>query len=991
MNCALVLVLFLSPYVFAEGETTTATDKKPKDTILKPRIKYIEYNSDIQHHYAKTVVSSNVGNPANESQEVHFSLVLPESAFISGFVMIIKDKEYEAYVKEKEKAKQIYNEAVAAGQSAAHIEQSVRDSNRFQVSVNVEARGKVTFKLTYEELLIRTLGNYVHTLNVNPGQIVKNLTVRVKIEEPVAITKVKVPNFRTKNEVVENEEEDNPTVKIERDPETPNKAVIIWSPTKEEQISIAEEGLQGQFVVEYDVDRAKSSQILLDEGYFVHFFTPDSSAPSLSKHVIFILDISGSMHGRKIEQLKEAMIKILNDLHENDYFSIILFASDVIIWSPIKTQYLFKLRHRAYDFSDKEISSIIENRTGNEIVLANVDNVNNAKEFIGKLHSTSATNIIGGLREGIKIANEGQSKFIASGSDRSKIPQPIIVFLTDGEPNVDVTNPNEIVNITSSLNEIKTPIYSLAFGDGADLQFLRRLSLRNYGFARNIYEAADAKLQLRNFYKEISSPLMADVKFSYLPGQVENGTLTTRHFPILFNGSEIVIAGKLSDSIPVHNSLTYELNSAKTVDNIDYNMMQRYIIVTLHHHEEANRTFGHLEKLWAYLTIKQLLDKDASLNEDNSINRNYGFVYQPPAEDKDEKEAKTISDEKKEALRLALKYSFVTPLTSLVVVKPNETSSAVDPKKASSSTSSPSYSKLGPASGIGASGAGAAFSAGFPLPPLLVPRPMEPPLSGYPLIAASPSIKKKKPSYNINTNLHMESIGGTGNERKTVDIGNNRKISRIGGNMRHTSNIGNMRRTSNMEYSNIGNIGNFGNMRTVGKMGNAGAGHYFSFGNIGNSRTISSDVPRTSFSSSRNYPLSGVLDDEDDSISPSGGDRVDSIVHSTAAPEPPPTSHKPDVHTVSLDTLSWLNKVNENSPLFIDIPNHGNYTVGFNQTDISSSSCQLPNKSEQGHCRHLQYCALTSFVTSIEEYMPYFCGIPGGFAGVCCPFLPPTH
>ncbi|XP_075219537.1 inter-alpha-trypsin inhibitor heavy chain H3-like isoform X2 [Lycorma delicatula] len=879
MNRGLIIifVLFLSSFVFAEAETTPS-DKKDDGPTIKPIIKYIEYNSDIQHRYAKTLVSSNVANPANVSQEVHFSLVLPETAFISGFVMIIKDKEYEAYVKEKEKAKQIYNEAVAAGQSAAHIEQSVRDSNRFQVSVNVEAEGKVTFKLTYEELLTRTLGSYVHTVNVNPGQIVKNLTVRVKIEEPVAISKLKVPHFRTKNEVVENEEEDNPTVQIERDPATPNKAIIIWSPTKEEQMSIASEGLQGQFVVEYDVNREKSSQILLDEGYFVHFFTPDSSAPSLSKHVVFILDISGSMHGRKMEQLKEAMIKILNDLHGNDYFSIILFSSDVITWSPTKTQYLFKKGdYSAYDLNDGEISSIVKNRTGNEIVLASPENINSAKEFIEKIFSTDATNIIGGLREGIKISNEGQTKFTASESDKSKIPQPIIVFLTDGEPNVEVSNPNEIVNITSSINEINAPIYSLAFGDGADLQFLRRLSLRNYGFARNIYEASDAKLQLSNFYKEISSPLMADVKFSYLPGQVENGTLTTRHFPILFNGSEIVIAGKLSDSIPVHDNLTYEFNSGKTVDNTDYNMIQRCIIIIPHHPKEANHTFGHLEKLWAYLTIKQLLDKDTSLNEDNNVNKNYGFGYPPPpGEEKDEKKAESISDEKKEALRLALKYSFVTPLTSLVVVKPNETSSAVDPEKASS-TSSPSYSNF-----------------------------------------ASSLISNNQPSSTLNTYLRTGIIGKS--------------------------------------YS----------------------------------------VPKSSLffpSIKRKYSFSSVLNGdrkEDDVISLKSAGVVHEEAISTPAPEPPPTSNEPDVHTIQLESLSWLNKVDENNPLFIDIPNHGNYTVGFNQTDVSSSSCQLPNKNEQGHCRHLEYCALTRFVNSIEEYIPYFCEMAGSFAGVCCPFPPPN-
>lgn len=70
------------------------------------------------------------------------------------------------------------------------------------------------------------------------------------------------------------------------------------------------------------------------------------------------------------------------------------------------------------------------------------------------------------------------------------------------------------------LNAKQSAIFSLGFGDGADLPFLRRLSLANNGFARNIYEAADAALQLRHFYREVASPLLANVSFSYLPGQV---------------------------------------------------------------------------------------------------------------------------------------------------------------------------------------------------------------------------------------------------------------------------------------------------------------------------------------------------------------------------------------------------------------------------------------------------------------------------------------
>lgn len=39
------------------------------------------------------------------------------------------------------------------------------------MSVNVEAESKVTFNLTYEQLLTRKLGVYENIINVQPGQV----------------------------------------------------------------------------------------------------------------------------------------------------------------------------------------------------------------------------------------------------------------------------------------------------------------------------------------------------------------------------------------------------------------------------------------------------------------------------------------------------------------------------------------------------------------------------------------------------------------------------------------------------------------------------------------------------------------------------------------------------------------------------------------------------------------------------------------------------
>lgn len=72
---------------------------------------------------------------------------------------------------------------------------SARDANQFTVSVNIEPKAKVTFNLTYEELLTRRHGHYEHAIHINPGVIVPKLKVRVHISEVLPISDVQVPEL----------------------------------------------------------------------------------------------------------------------------------------------------------------------------------------------------------------------------------------------------------------------------------------------------------------------------------------------------------------------------------------------------------------------------------------------------------------------------------------------------------------------------------------------------------------------------------------------------------------------------------------------------------------------------------------------------------------------------------------------------------------------------------------------------------------------------
>ncbi|XP_063902770.1 inter-alpha-trypsin inhibitor heavy chain H3-like isoform X1 [Zophobas morio] len=625
--------------VSATDDTTEAPNSKEDAAPVIPKIYEMRVNTNVSNRFAKTSVVSKVKNLAKSAQEATFAVVLPETAYISGFVMEINGKSYKAYVKEKEEAKQIYNEAIEHGQAAAHVEANARDSNRFTVSVNLEPQSKAIFTLTYEELLQRQNEQYEIVLNIHPGQPVKDLIVEVNIDESKPLKFVKSPPLRSGNEISKNDDD-----KLASLAEIVNinstSAVVKFSPNIERQKQLAtglgtkeENGLAGQFVVQYDVERdQQGGEILLKDGYFVHFFAP-SDIPPLPKEVVFILDTSGSMDGIRIKQLKEAMNSILTELKKEDLVNIVEFSSTVKVWNVPKVEVDYELGDDPWpSYTNPEIPK--KNKT-NQVLPppyeATEENINKAKQVVEKLSAYGGTDIKSALEVGLKIIKKNRE-------DKGNTHQPIIIFLTDGEPTVGETTPDKITSAISELNTgaIKSPIFSLSFGDGADRDFLQKISLKNLGFARHIYEAADASLQLQEFYKEISSPLLNDVSFKYVSNVTK---LTKTRFPIFFYGSELVVAGSFTD----------EEFTPPTIHGNGFRGPIEWI-------PKVENPVGDLERLWAYLTIKQILEaRDAAENK---------------------------TEYTKKALDIALKYSFVTPVSSLVVVKPNDTS-AVDTEDAS--------------------------------------------------------------------------------------------------------------------------------------------------------------------------------------------------------------------------------------------------------------------------------------------------------------------
>ncbi|XP_026512518.1 inter-alpha-trypsin inhibitor heavy chain H4-like isoform X11 [Terrapene carolina triunguis] len=561
----------------------------------------LHVESTVTSRFAHTVITSRLVNKVNESQEAVFEVELPKTAFITNFSMSIDGETYPGTIKEKASAQEQYDIAVSHGQSAGLVKTTGRKLEQFHVSVNVASDSKVTFELIYEELLKRQLGRYELLFKVRPKQLVKHFQIDVHIFEPQGINFLETDSTFMTNELTE------ALTKVQNE----TKAHILFKPTivqQKKSPELEETLLDGDFIIRYDVKRSVSAgDIQIVNGYFVHYFAPNEM-PTFPKNVIFVVDQSGSMSGRKIEQTRDALLKILEDLRPEDHFSLITFNSLVTEWK-------------------------------NTLLQATGQNVESAKRYVKTVMARGGTDINNALLTAANTLDKANYAEILQAHSIS-----MIILLTDGQPTVGVQDVEIIQQNIQKAIKGKYVLYCLGFGFDVSYKFLEKMALDNGGIARRIYEDSDSDLQLQSFYQEVATPILKDIEIQYPENSILE--LTQNSFKLFFDGSEIVVAGRIDNELDV---LPVEIQAQSHTSNLIFkeeaNVREKEKVF-----QHQKYIFGNfIERLWAYLTIQQLLEKSISAQEEQQKNMQVA-----------------------RALELSMKYSFVTPLTSMVVTKPDD-------------------------------------------------------------------------------------------------------------------------------------------------------------------------------------------------------------------------------------------------------------------------------------------------------------------------------
>lgn len=177
-------------------------------------------------------------------------------------------------------------------------------------------------------------------------------------------------------------------------------------------------------------------------------------------HAVFCLDVSGSMYGSGLSELKEAMDYILD--YEKSSKDYIQFSDEDKI-----TIITF----------DSAVKKIYDTKLGSE--------ANDVMNYINELEAYGGTNIYDPTIEALKILKK----------DDSNEYNKTVILMTDGLPNAGSFN--SLRRYYNSNNE-KTPIYSITFGNSSEYDLNELASLSNG-------KVFDGKNGLVKAFKEVRS------------------------------------------------------------------------------------------------------------------------------------------------------------------------------------------------------------------------------------------------------------------------------------------------------------------------------------------------------------------------------------------------------------------------------------------------------------------------------------------------------
>ncbi|CAN4094545.1 unnamed protein product [Withania somnifera] len=225
------------------------------------------------------------------------------------------------------------------------------------------------------------------------------------------------------------------------------------------------------------------------------------------KEVIFVVDISGSMKGKPIDDTKQALSVALSKLDPEDLFNIIAFNNE---------EFLF--------------SSSLE--------VATKEAIDNAIQWIDmNFIAGGGTNILNSLKQAIGMFSSARESM------------PIVFLVIDGAVE-DERQICEFVKNHVTQNRTMCPrLYTFGIGLFCNHYFLRMLAMMSHGHYDAAYDVESLEVRLERLFSRGSSIVLANIAFENLDG-LEEFEVYPSQIPDLSSEGPIVLSGRYGGEFP---------------------------------------------------------------------------------------------------------------------------------------------------------------------------------------------------------------------------------------------------------------------------------------------------------------------------------------------------------------------------------------------------------------------------------------------------------
>lgn len=525
-------------------------------------VAYHHVNVKIDGQIATTSVDQEFYNPNSQRLEGTYLFPVPKGAQIDKFTMDIGGKQVEAELLPADKARKIYEDIVRKMRDPALMEYAGRDVFKVRV-FPIEPHSSKHITLSYTEVLKADSGliGYTYPLNTEKfsAKPVKNVTVKVEVKTDRPLKTIYSPSHSVD---IKRDGSKRATIGYEANDVTPDTDFSLYFAPEQDEIGV-------------NLLTSKSGD---EDGYFLLLASPgvDVNEKVLPKDVAFVLDTSGSMAGKKLQQAKKALQFCIENLNDNDHFEIIRFSTEV---EPL------------FD----------------KLVEANSANRDKASDFVKDLKPIGGTAIDDALKRALSLQ---------AGRDGRPF---IVVFLTDGQPTIGTTDPEKIVAHGKAKNG-GTRIFCFGIGTDVNTHLLDSIAEETRAFNQYVLPEEDLELKVSSFFAKIKEPVLTDPELKFT-GDIRVTKLYPSPLPDLFKGEQLVVVGRYSGHGDSAAVISGKVNGKTREFSEDVKFPK----------ESSANDF--IPKLWATRRVGYLLDEirlrgeSAELRDEvTELARKYGIV-----------------------------------------------------------------------------------------------------------------------------------------------------------------------------------------------------------------------------------------------------------------------------------------------------------------------------------------------------------------------------